>query len=302
MHEESKMNNFVIMASSTTDFTEDYAKKHNLTLLPFSFMLDGNSYEDNFGKSMSIDKFYETIRSGASATTSMVNSEQYMSIFTEHLEKGMDVVYIELSSAISGSAHNGQAVVEELNKKYDNQVYFVDSLCASGGFGLLVHYALMKKEEGMSAPEIKAWLEETKLKFIHWFTVDDLNHLKRGGRVSATSAFIGTMLKIKPVLNMDNKGRLIPRFKVRGRKKSLAKMVDMMVEDIENPAGQTVFIGHGDCLEDAEYVAERVRKEFADITDIRIYHVGPVIGAHSGPGTVALFYIGKERYDAKGDE
>ncbi len=293
------MSNYIIAASSTTDLTEKYASDHNLTLLPFTFTMEEQTYPDDFGKSMSIDTFYSRVREGASASTSLVNASTYEAFFTEMLEKKFDVLYLELSSAITGSVDNAISVAKKLNEKYENQVYIVDSLSACRGFGLLVHYALTMKEQGKSLGEVHSWLEKNKLNLIHWFTVDDLNHLKRGGRVSATSAFVGTMLKIKPVLNMDNEGRLIPRFKIRGRKKSLQTMVDMMEKDIVNPDGQTVFIGHADCPEDARFVEAQIRKAFPGITDIQISSIGPVIGAHSGPGTVALFYMGKARYEGE---
>ncbi len=291
------MSDYIIAASSTTDLTQEYAKEHNLTLLPFSFMIDGKVYADDFGKSMSLADFYSTIRGGASASTSLVNAGVYEKFFSEMLEKKLDILYIELSSALTGSVDNAISVAEKLNAKYENKVYIVDSLSASRGFGLLIHYALKMQKEGKSAEEVHQWIEKNKLNFIHWFTVDDLNHLKRGGRVSAASAFVGTMLKIKPVLNVDNQGRLIPRFKIRGRKKSLQTMVEQMKSDILNPDGQTVFIGHADCPEDAQYVESLIRNEFPTITDIQIAPIGPVIGAHSGPGTIALFYVGSKRYE-----
>ncbi len=291
------MSDYIIAASSTTDLTLEYATENNLTLLPFTFMIDGKVYADDFGNSMPIKDFYSTIREGATASTSLVNAGVYEKFFTEMLEKKLDVVYLELSSALSGSVDNAISVAEKLNAKYENKIYIVDSLSASRGYGLLLHYALKLQKAGSSAEEVHDWVEKNKLNFIHWFTVDDLNHLKRGGRVSATSAFVGTMLKIKPVLNVDNQGRLIPRFKIRGRKKSLQTLVEQMQKDIRNPDGQPVFIGHADCLEDAQYVESLIKTTFPGITDVQIAQIGPVIGAHSGPGTIALFYVGAERYE-----
>ena len=171
----------------------------------------------------------------------------------------------------------------------------VDSLCASLGLGLLVDYAVRMKEEGKSIDEAAGWVEENKLHIIHWFTVDDLNFLKRGGRVSGVSAFLGTMLKIKPIMDVDDQGRLIPHFKVRGRRKAITGMFEKMKEDILHPEGQRVFISHGDCLKDAEFLAGLIKDEFA-IDSVLINYVGPVIGSHSGPGTLALFYYGKQRF------
>ena len=293
------MDGYVITACSTADLPKVYAQKHNLYLLPYSFMLGNDEYKDNFGISMPFPVFYERVRGGQMPSTSMVNASSYEEVFSSHLEKGQSVLHIEFSSALSGSYGNALSVAEKLNAKFESKVYVVDSLCASLGNGLLVDYALKMKENGVPLEEVHAWVEEHKLKVIHWFTVDDLNHLKRGGRVSGASAFIGTMLKIKPVLNVDDMGRLIPCFKVRGRKKAIVELVNRMKIDIQNPEGQTVFISHGDCEDEAKHLAKLVKEAFPSIGEIMLHYVGPVIGAHSGPGTIALFYMGKNRYHAK---
>lgn len=290
------MNRYVISTSSTADLPEQYAKEHNLIVLPYPFLLEEKEYKDDFGASLSYKDFYARVRSGAMPTTSMINQETYEQFFSSILSQGKDLLHIEFSSALSGSYQNAKTVAERMNASSENKVYVIDSLCASRGLGLLVDYAVKQKENGASIEEVHTWLEENKKHLIHWFTVDDLGHLKRGGRVSGISAFMGTMLKIKPVLNVDDEGRLIPHFKVRGRKKAIARLVEEMKNDIVNPDGQTVYICHGDCIDDANTLASLVKEAFPGIGPIVIHYTGPVIGAHSGPGTLALFYMGKARY------
>ena len=292
------MSDYIISTTSTTDLPESYVKENQLSFIPYIFLMNDREYQDDFGKSVSFQDFYNQVREGAMPSTSMINREIYEEHFTSLLEQGKDVVHIEFSSALSGSYANGKDVADRLNQscKYPNQIYFIDSLCASMGQGLLVDYAVKLKRAGKTAEEVAAWLEENKRNILHWFTVDDLNHLRRGGRVSKASAFFGTMLKIKPILDVDDQGRLIPHFKVRGRKKAVAGLLEQMKQDILEPDGQTVFISHGDCIEDAKKLEAMVREAFPTITDILINYIGPVIGSHSGPGTLALFYRGKHRY------
>ena len=290
------MADYIISTTSTADLPKEYVQKNDVVVLPYSFIIGETEYLDDFGASMPIKTFYNKVRDGALPTTSMVNQNIYRDFFTPLLEQGKDVLFLEFSSGLSGSYQNAEAVIQELNAKYPNKIYFCDTLCASLGQGLLVDYIVKMRRDGKSIEEAHTWAEEHKRNMIHWFTVDDLNHLRRGGRVSAVSAFLGTMLNIKPVLDVDDAGHLIPIEKVRGRKKALKMLVKMMKSDIENPDGQTVFISHGDAPEDAQYVEKKVREAFPTITDIMIHTIGPVIGAHSGPGTVALFYFGKKRY------
>ena len=290
------MADYIISTTSTSDLPQEYAKKNDVAVLPYSFIIEEKEFLDDFGTSMSARTFYDRVRGGALPSTSMVNQNTYRDFFVPLIEQGKDILFLEFSSGLSGSYQNAQSVIEELNAQYPNKIYFCDTLSASLGQGLLVDYAVKMRRAGKSIEEVHAWVEEHKRNIIHWFTVDDLNHLRRGGRVSAVSAFLGTMLNIKPVLDVDDAGHLIPIEKVRGRKKALKALVKMMKADIENPDGQTVFISHGDSLEDAQYVEKKVRETFPSITDIMIHTIGPVIGAHSGPGTVAVFYYGKKRY------
>ena len=246
------MNEFILSTSSTSDLPREYVEENNLLYFSFSFDMEGKENKDNFGADMPIKDFYAKLREGIPSKTSMINRASYEEGFVPYLEKGIDVLHIEFSSALSGSCHNALAAAEELNAKYPGKLVVIDSLCASLGLGLLVDYAVQMKKAGKSLQEIADFVEANKKNIIHWFTVDDLNHLRRGGRCSKASAFFGTMLQIKPVLDVDDEGRLIPHFKVKGRKKSILEMFSRMKDDIKDPDGQTVFISHGDCLEDAE--------------------------------------------------
>ena len=211
------------------------------------------------------------------------------------LDSGRDVLYLAFSSALSTTYQSAVIAADDLREAYpDRKIYVVDSLSASLGQGLLVYLCVQEKRKGRTVDEVHAFAEETKGKVCHWFTVDDLNHLKRGGRVSAAAALFGTMLSIKPVLHVDDTGHLVPVSKARGRKASLLALVDRMAESAIDPAEQTVFISHGDCEADAEFVAEEVRRRFG-VRDVHINYVGPVIGNHSGPGTLALFFLGSHR-------
>lgn len=211
------------------------------------------------------------------------------------LAEGEDVLYIAFSSGLSGTCQSAFIAKQQLEEQFPGRrVEVFDSLAASMGEGLLVYLAAQQQKAGLTLDQLLAWLKENVLHLCHWFTVDDLNHLKRGGRVSAATALVGTMLGIKPVLHVDDEGHLIPVSKVRGRKQSLDELVRKMAETVLDPAGQTVFISHGDCLADAQYVEKRIR-ETLGVKKFYINFIGPVIGAHSGPGTVALFFLGQHR-------
>ena len=239
------------------------------------------------------------MRDGSMPTTSQVNPEQAKAAFTACLKEGKDVLYIAFSSGLSGTCGSGMVAAQEIQEEGEypeRKIVVIDSLSASLGEGLLVHKAVMLKEAGKSMEEVADWVENNKLHLCHNFTVDDLFHLHRGGRVSKATAILGTMINIKPVLHVDDEGHLIAIGKVRGRKKSLSALVDRMAEQIKGYEDQNdvVFISHGDCMEDAEYVKKLVQERFG-IEKFIINHVGPTIGAHSGPGTVALFFMGNPR-------
>ena len=290
------MASYVIVTDSSADLSAQMAEKAGVQVLPLRFTVGGKTYytwPDN--REMDPQVFYRMLREGEVATTAAVNISQYLDMLEPILQSGTDVLVLSFSSGLSATYDSSRLAVEELREKYpQRKIFAVDTLCASLGQGLLVWHAAQLKDQGKSIEEVRDWAEENKLHLCHQFTVDDLHFLKRGGRISATTAVVGTMLKIKPVLHVDDGGKLVNIGKARGRKASLKALVDRMEETAIDPAGQTVFISHGDCMEDAEYVAGLV-KERMGVQDVRINYVGPVIGAHSGPGTLALFYLGSRR-------
>lgn len=288
------MGKIIITTDITADLPKEYIDKYNIGILPMSFVIDGKEYDGDSDSEFDIKEFYNDMRSGKMPTTSQVNPVVARKKFEEYLKEGYDVLHIAFSSALSGSYNNARLVAEELAEEYDNKIVVIDSLCASMGEGLYVHKAVKLREEGKSLDEIVEWLEENKLNMCHYFTVDDLNHLYRGGRVSRATAILGTMIGVKPVLHVDNEGRLIPISKVRGRKQSLNALVKYMKELIGNFENDIVFISHGDAQKDAEYVASLIKKEIG-IDSFLINHIGPTVGAHSGPGTIALFFMGEKR-------
>lgn len=290
------MNDYVIITDSTTDFTPEMIANLELTIVPLEFNIDGQRHFDYAdGHDMDSKQFYKLIRAGQMSTTSQVTTARFTEAFEPLLKDGHDILYIAFSSGLSGTCSSAHVAAEEMAEKYpDRKILTVDSLAASLGEGLLVYHAVMQKRAGLRIEELKAWVEENRNHLCHWFTVDDLYHLKRGGRVSPAAALVGTMLGIKPVLHVDDEGHLIPVEKVRGRKQSLDALVKHMAETVTDPENQMIFISHGDCLEDAQYVADEVRSKMK-VKDVYINFVGPVIGAHSGPGTIALFFLGTHK-------
>ncbi len=292
------MADYVLTCSSTADLPTAFVKEHGIGVLFYQFFMDGHEYYDDQGVSISTHDFYDKVRAGSMPTTSMVNTERYVEFFTPYLEDGKDILHLEFSSGLSGSYNNALMTASQLMEKYPGRkIKVVDSLSASRGYGLFVHLVMLIKDEGATIEEAYSYAEDLKWKITHWFAVESLEHLRRGGRVSRASAFLGTMLNIKPVLAFNNEGKIIPVEKIRGRKKSLIAMVDKMEEDIDNPDGQIVYIGHGDAPEDAEYVSGLIKERFPTIKETFINYTGPVIGAHSGPGTVNIHYVGKQRVD-----
>ena len=290
------MSDFVIVTDSSADLPANLVQQMEIQVLPLSFTLDEKTYRD-FPDHRDMDPhiFYDRLRKGEAATTNAVNVAQYTEVLEPLLHDGRDVLVLAFSSGLSTTYNSSMIAVEELRERYPNRkLYTVDTLCASLGQGLLVWYAVRQRNLGRSIEEVRDWVEEHKLNLCHQFTVDDLHFLKRGGRISATTAVVGSMLHIKPVLHVDDEGHLINIGKVRGRQASLKSLVDRMEETAIDPGSLTVFISHGDCLEDAETVAEMVKKRFGEV-EVVVNFVGPVIGAHSGPGTVALFYMGTNR-------
>ncbi|NLJ30990.1 MAG: DegV family protein [Clostridiales bacterium] len=290
------MSGYHIVTDSTCDLPQRLVEQLGVTVIPMEFSIGSatfHNYPDE--RELSSHEFYERLRYGETSVTTQITPVQFMEVFEPFLAAGTDILYIAFSSGLSATCGNATLVAEELAHKYpERKIIAVDSLAASMGEGLLVYYAARKKAEGAALEEVRDWLLKNRNRLAHWFTVDDLNHLKRGGRVSGAAALVGTMLGIKPVLHVDDEGRLIPMEKVRGRRQSLDALVKHMEQKAEQPEAQMIFVSHGDSPEDADYVAEQVKKKFG-VQQIEINPIGPVIGTHSGPGTVALFYLGKDK-------
>lgn len=291
------MEGFKIITNTTADLPMDYIKEKQLGLVYFNYIMDGISY----GKDKELDwrEFYRLMREeGKMPTTSQVNPQQYREYFEGFLEEDKNLLYLSFSSGLSGSCGNALLAAEELmEERKDCRIIVVDSKCASMGEGLFVHKAVRMKEQGKTMEETAEYLKELVPHLTHVFTVDDLNHLYRGGRVSKAAAVVGTIAGIKPILHVDDEGHLVPISKVRGRKKSLNALVDYMEEKTKEgylDKNDIVFISHGDAMADAEYVKAEIERRFG-ITEFMINHIGPTIGAHSGPGTIALFFEGMNR-------
>lgn len=290
------MNEFVIMTDSSCDLPSDLAKELQVSVLPLSVSIKGNEYENYLDeRDIKFSEFYKMLREEEPAKTSAVNVDAFLSEMDKHLKEGKDVLYLSFSSGLSNTYNAAKIAAKELSEKYpERQVYTVDTLCASLGQGMLVYLAAIEKQSGKTIEEVRDFCENNKLHICHMFTVDDLHHLKRGGRVSSAAAIFGTMLHIKPVLHVDNEGHLINISKARGRRESLESLVNYMEKSVIKPEEQTIFISHGDCYDDAKYVADLVKGRM-NVKEVIINYVGPVIGAHSGPGTVALFFYGSQR-------
>lgn len=290
------MSSYVIITDSSCDLPDSIVKELELEVLPLAFIMDGKTYRnypDN--REMSPKDFYNKQREGSMATTNAVNVGEATDAIEAVLKQGKDVLVLAFSSGLSTTYNSFQIAADDLAEKYpDRKVYAVDTLCASLGQGMLVYQAARLRQEGKSIEEVRDWAEANKLKQCHWFTVNDLFFLKKGGRVSAATAVVGTMLQIKPVMHVDNDGHLIKVGTARGRKASLNALVDKVGELAEDPASQTMFISNSDCLEDAQYVADQVKARYG-AREIIINSIGPVIGAHTGPGCVALFFTGEHR-------
>lgn len=290
------MPEFIITTDTTADLPNDYIKEHNIGIMSLTYTLEDVTY--SFEHPMDTKEFYDKMRAGAMPTTSQVNPAEAKELLTRvATEHNCDILHIAFSSGLSGSYNSVKLAVEELEEEnFPHKIVVIDSLAASLGEGLLVYKAVALMESGHSLEETAQWLEDNKLHLVHNFTVDDLFHLFRGGRVSRTAAILGTVVNIKPVLHVDDEGHLTPVAKVRGRKKSLIALVDNMEKQMGTYRDQNdiVFISHGDSLEDAEYVAKLVKERFG-IESFLINYVGSTVGTHSGPGTIALFYLGEYR-------
>lgn len=291
-----RMSNFIIMTDSCCDLPEQLASELEVTVLPLSVNVNNHEYMNYLdGSDIPFEEFYRLLRQGAQCSTAAVNTASFFTAMKSALEQEKDILCICFSSALSTTHHSAEIAAKELSASYPNRkIYVVDSLSASLGQGMLIYHAVLQKRSGKNIEEVRAWVEHNKLQLCHWFTVNDLKHLKRGGRISATTALVGSILGIKPILHVNDEGQLIHVEKVKGRKASLIKLAEHLEERAINIADQTIFISHGDCEEEAKFLAKWIRKR-TSVKNIIINFVGPVIGSHSGPGTMALFFFGTKR-------
>lgn len=287
---------FRILTDSSCNLTEDMIDEFDLEVLPLTFMVDGEQHQSYLkGRKTDLRQFYTMMREGKTITTSLPKLDESEATIKGMLERGEDVLYIGFSSGLSGTFGAMDLIIDQLRADYpERKLMSIDSLAASGGQGMLVYLACRKKAQGATIEETAAYAEEIRDHICHWFTVDDLMFLFRGGRVSRTSAWAGTMLNIKPVLHVDNDGKLVPMEKMRGRKKAIKALLDHMEQTLSGPIDYPIFITHGDCIEDVEYLESLISEKYGDVEFV-VNYVDPVIGAHSGPGTLALFYVGTEK-------
>ncbi|MBQ1411248.1 MAG: DegV family protein [Oscillospiraceae bacterium] len=288
------MSPYVIITDSSCDIMPELLEKWEVPCVSLTVKFDEDA--ESFGNyDMPFDRFYDRMRKGGVARTSAANVETFKDAFTRYLQQGLDLLYLGFSSGLSTTVNSGRMAAQELMESYpQRKIVVVDTLAASAGFGLLVYLAVEEKRKGATLEQTAKFVEETKLKLCHWFTVDDLVYLKRGGRVSAAACFVGGLLDIKPMLHVDNEGHLINMSKVRGRRASVKGLADKYGELAQTPGEGPIFISHGDCIDDAKLLETMLKERYGASVTV-ITYVGPVIGSHSGPGTLALFFLGRER-------
>ncbi len=295
------MSDYIISCCSTADLSAEHFANRNMHYIPFHFSLNGQTYNDDLGQSFPFPDFYQAMRDGAETKTSQVNKDEYVQYFTPFLEAGKDILHVSLSSGLSGSCGSAHMAQMELSEKYpERKIYVVDSLAAASGYGLLMDAICDKRDEGLSIEELFRWIEDNRLQLHHWFFSTDLTFYVKGGRISKTSGFIGSMLKICPLLNVSNEGKLVPREKIRTKKKVIFRIVEMMEQHAQNGINYSgkCYICHSDCYDDAKAVADLVEGTFRNLDGhVLINNIGTTIGSHTGPGTVALFFWGDERKD-----
>ena len=283
------MRDFVITVNSTVDLPREWLEERHVPVFPLKYTIDGETYTDMYG--LSAKEFFNKLREGHMSVTSQINPEEAVQMMEPYVKEGKDILHLGFSSGLSGTLNSMRLAGQEYPEA---KIIIIDTLCACLGEGLLLYKTLQLKEQGKTIDEIAAWAEENKLHVCHDVTVDDLNHLHRGGRISKTTAVLGTLVQIKPIIHMDNEGKLQVIGKERGRKRSLNRIVDMAVEQSKGWDNDIIMITHGDCIEDAEYVAKLVREKMG-IDNILINNIGTVIGSHTGPGVVAVFCMGNKR-------
>lgn len=295
------MANYILSACSTADISKEHFESRDIHYVCFHYFLNGQEYVDDLGQSVPFEKFYDEMSKGADTRTSQVNISEYVDYFTPFLEQGLDIVHVSLSSGLSGSVNSARNAALIVKERFpERNIYIVDSLGASSGFGLLMDGAADKRDEGLSAEELAKWIEENRLKLHHWFFSTDLSSYVRGGRISKAAAIFGGLLEICPLLNMDDLGRLIPRFKIRTKKRVIKEIVNKMEECARDGLDYDgkCYISNSACYEDAKQVADLVEARFPKLNGkVEINHIGTTIGSHTGPGTVALFFWGSERVD-----
>lgn len=290
------MNTYRIITDSSCDMTQEMADALELEIVPLYVHYRGKDWPNYLdGRALDTAEFYQGLRSGEMTSTAAANPAQWKEAARLALEAGQDVLILAFSSGLSTTFNAAFMAAQELLEEYpQRKIYVVDTLCASLGQGLLCYHVAKRRQEGATIEEARDYAEANKLHLCHWFTVDDLMFLKRGGRISGATAVMGSLLQIKPVMHVDNDGHLVPVSKARGRKASIQAMAAKVGETAFDPAKQTMFISHGDCLQDAEYLAELLKQQY-HVPEVAINYVGPVIGSHSGPGTLALFFLGDHR-------
>lgn len=295
------MSEYILSACSTADLTKDHFERRNVPYICYHYELDGKQYFDDLGQTIPFDQFYEAMANGADTKTSQINAEEYAAYFEPFLQAGKDVLHLSMSSGISGSVNSANIAKSLLEEKYpERRIYVLDSLAASSGYGLLLDKMADLRDEGMSIDELYEWTEANKLNLHHWFFSSDLTFFVKGGRVSRTAGFVGGVLNICPLLNVDYQGRLIPRFKIRTKRKAIQAIVDKMEEFADGGLEYSgkCFMSNAGCYEDARAVADLVEERFPKLNGkVLINSVGTTIGSHTGPGTVALFFWGTERAD-----
>lgn len=295
------MSDYILSCCSTADLSKEHFDRRGIHYVCFHYMLNDVSYPDDLGQSIAFEDFYRMMTEGADTKTSQVNVAEFIDYFTPFLKEGKDILHVSLSSGLSGSVNSARTAAEMLSEEYpDRKIYVVDSLGASSGYGLIMETLADMRDEGKSLDELHDWIEANKLRLHHWFFSTDLTFYVKGGRISKASGFFGTMLNICPLLNMDNLGRLIPREKIRTKKKVIKTIVDRMEECADDGLDYSgkCFISQSACVEDAKAVAALVEERFPKLNGkVEINYIGTTIGSHTGPGTVALFFWGKERVD-----
>lgn len=290
------MSEYIIVTDSSADLTQELVEELELRVLPLSFTIRGTTLEDHPDKrNMSSKEFYQLLRDGEMSTTSAVNMQQYIDLLEPELSAGKDVLILSFTSGLSNTCQASMMAAQELREKFpERKIQVVDTLCASAGQGMLVWHAGKKRLAGESMEAVRDWCEDNKMKVCHWVTVNDLMHLKRGGRISATTALAGTLLQIKPIIHVDDEGKLDTVDKARGRKAALDYLVQKVVDTAIDPAEQTMFLSHSDCREDVEYIARQIGEK-CGTKEFKICDIGPVIGSHTGPGCAVIFFFGQPR-------